>query len=145
MLAAGASFSDGTLSIEFSEQMDVAEITEVNDIVLINGSPLDGVPGNQTIEIDDIESISIDGNGLTDARFIVGANFDSGVLQDIVFSDINEFIVNGNLDIANNIQGSFSGDDGFIAGARPVEIGGRLDLTTSENSDANFDLSLIHI
>ena len=131
LLSVSASFADGTLFVELTEPMDVATISTTLDFVTVNGFTVDGSsePGNQMIVTDDIERISIDGNGLTDASVNLGLQFNSGNLQDIIFSDINQFSITGLVDVANDIQGTLSGNDGFFGGNDPVQIGGPVSYT----------------
>ena len=146
LLSVSASFADGTLFVELTEPMDVATISTTLDFVTVNGFTVDGSsePGNQMIVTDDIERISIDGNGLTDASVNLGLQFNSGNLQDIIFSDINQFSITGLVDVANDIQGTLSGNDGFFGGNGPVQIGGQLQLTAPTDSAADFDVSLLN-
>ena len=146
LLSVSASFADGTLFVELTEPMDVATISTTLDFVTVNGFTVDGSsePGNQMIVTDDIERISIDGNGLTDVSVNLGLQFNSGNLQDIIFSDINQFSITGLVDVANDIQGTLSGNDGFFGGNGPVQIGGQLQLTAPTDSAADFDVSLLN-
>lgn len=143
LLAVTSFFDDGSLIVSLSEPMDVAIVDSDDGIVSVNGEIVDADgAGFSPLGVEQVSTIILAGNdGLTDTRVILNGSFDTGDLQEISFSGINQVEINGSYRVAD-IQGELVGASGSFSGLGELQVSNLLTLNPQPNSAGSFDVLL---